>query len=94
MFQDGEGIYLMVSPTETEAKLYRGCYVLRISDIENALIARVDSRPEDILFLGEAQGSFNGACTYSQGITIGIIYGQVFPGTPPEFRIFASGREP
>lgn len=92
MFKLGEIIFLMVTPTETD--LYRGCYVFRIIDLENAVIARVDSRPKDILFLGGTEGSFNGACTYSPGSTIGIIYSQAFPGTPPEFRIFASGKSP
>ena len=94
MFRNSEDIFLMVTPTETEAKLYRGCYVFRIIDLENAELERIDSRPNVVLIVEGTDRSFNGACTYSQGSAVGIIYSQAFPGAPPEFRLFASGRVP
>ncbi|MCH7588166.1 MAG: hypothetical protein IIC78_09065 [Chloroflexi bacterium] len=78
-----------------KAKLYRGCYVFRILDLDNAQLELIDSRPNVMLIVEGNAGSFNGACTYSQqSSTLGIIYSEHFPGSPPEFRIFASGREP
>ena len=95
MFKREENIFLMVTPTESEAKLYRGCYVFRINNLENAELERADSTPNVMLIVEGNEGSFNGACTYSKGSSnLGIIYSEHIPGSPPEFRIFASGRVP
>jgi hypothetical protein len=85
-------IFLLVTPTEGD--LYRGCLAFEIGNLDNATLVR-DSGNVAVLRLGVrgTAGSFNGACGYSaSNYTLGILYSELFPGSPPQFRIFGSGQ--
>lgn len=84
--------YVVVSPTENPGDIYRGCLVFEVSDLPSATLVRSGGAPTLVSQVQGDEGTFNGACGYSPAATkAGIIYGQVFPAAPPEFRIFRTG---
>ncbi|MFQ5512447.1 MAG: hypothetical protein ACE5EO_11435 [Candidatus Krumholzibacteriia bacterium] len=93
LVETAQGIYLVVTPTEPPFDLYRGCVVLRITSLATATVARSGGKVVVVKSVSGDAGSFNGACAYSPSLSTssGIIYGQFFYRSPPEFRLFASG---
>lgn len=86
------GVYLLVTPTEGD--LYRGCLAFEISNLDNATLVRDGSNVAILRrSIRGTAGSFNGACGYSTpNYTLGILYSELFPGSPPQFRVLGSGQ--
>jgi len=88
LVNSGSGNYLLVTPTEGD--LYRGCLAFEIVSLDDATLVRDGS---NVAIARQSvrgtAGSFNGACGQSVG-TLGILYSELFPGQPPQFRIFGS----
>jgi hypothetical protein len=90
LIRTSAGDYLLVTPTESDN--YRGCLAFRIASLDNATLERVAGVATLQTSLRGTATSFNGACGYTANNTsLGIIYSELFPGTPPQFRILASG---
>jgi len=92
LVRTGAGDYLLVTPTESDG--YRGCFAFKIANIDNAILDR-DAGGAAILqqSLQGTVASFNGACGYTESnTTLGIVYSELFPGTPPQFRILPSNQ--
>ena len=92
LVETASGVYLIVSPTEGPGSIYRGCQVLRVTNIRAAAVERSAGVLVPVAEVGGDPGAFSGACGWTREATAsGIIYGQVFPGRAPEFRLFGSG---
>jgi hypothetical protein len=84
------GDFLIVSPYEPPADLYRGCLVFPIGDLSAASLKESGGFPDLKIRISGNAGSFNGACGYDRaGSASGIIYGEVSDASP-YFHLFAS----
>lgn len=80
--------YLMVTPSE--ATIYRGCAIYKITDLDQASIER-DGGIAKATAVFEAHGDFNGACGYVEGlIGSGVIISEAFTTSVPVFRLFTT----
>jgi hypothetical protein len=88
----GSSNYLLVTPTEGD--LYRGCLAFEIGNLDSATLVRDGSNVAVVRrSVRGTAGSFNGACGYDKGIgPLGVLYSELFPGAPPQFRIIGSGQ--
>jgi len=88
----GAGDYLLVTPTEADG--YRGCFAFKIANLDSATLDRGAGGVATLQqSLQGTAGSFNGACGYTESnTTLGIVYSELFPGTPPQFRILPSNQ--
>ncbi len=86
-----ETIYLFLTPTETDAKIYRGCFVFRVADLEAAALDKVNGGPGVILRLGGERGTFSGACSYdAASVASGVVYNQAELGEDIEYQLYRS----
>ena len=80
--------YLMVTPSE--ATIYRGCAIYKITGLDQASIER-DGGTAKATAVFEAHGDFNGACGYVEGlIGSGVIISEAFTTSVPVFRLFTT----
>lgn len=80
--------YLIVTPSE--ATIYRGCAIYKISSLEQASIERVGGTAKPTAVF-EAHGDFNGACGYVEGLSgSGVIISEAFTTSIPVFRLFTT----
>jgi hypothetical protein len=87
-----QNIYLFATPTETEAMIYRGCFVFRVEDLDQATLESENGMPEMFMRIQGAEGSFSGACSYASGaLSSGIIYNQAELDEDIEYQLIASG---
>ncbi len=81
--------YLIVTPSD--ASIYRGCAIYRITSLDQARIERdgATARPTAVF---EAHGDFNGACGYVDGLDgSGVMISEAFITSVPVFRLFTTG---
>jgi len=82
--------WLIVTPTQGGADVYRGCLVMRISSLDTATVTRSGGAPVVETSIAPS-GDFNGACGYAPGLTAsGIIVSQAGFGAPPSFGLLAT----
>lgn len=80
--------YLMVTPSE--ATIYRGCAIYKITDLDRASIERNGGTAKATAVF-KAHGDFNGACGYVEGlIGSGVIISEAFTTSVPVFRLFTT----
>ena len=78
----------MVTPSE--ATIYRGCAIYKITGLDQASIER-DGGTAKATAVFEAHGDFNGACGYVEGlIGSGVIISEAFTTSVPVFRLFTT----
>ncbi len=78
--------YLIVTPSE--ATIYRGCAIFKITSLEQATIERIEGTAKATAVF-EAHGDFNGACGYVEGLNgSGVMISEAFTTTAPVFRLF------
>jgi hypothetical protein len=95
LFAQGDKFFIIASPITTKPVIgsYNGCHVFRFTDIATGQLEREGSHPKIIRRVEGDPGSFNGACTYAQAVTVsGFMYGEIrFGGGRPYFQIFQTG---
>jgi hypothetical protein len=97
LFAQGTKFYIISSPVSTKPVngAYNGCHVFRFSNIANGQLEGDGSHPTILKRIEGNPGSFNGACTYAQNVTVsGFLYGEVRFGIGrPYFQIFQTGQQ-
>jgi hypothetical protein len=86
--------YLIATPVRSTPfdGFYGGCKVFPFTDLGTATLARTNGVPAATVAIDYASDDFGGACTYWPGADkAGIIRSQLFPSSPPEFRLFSTG---
>ena len=79
--------YLILTPTEGNSKLYKGCLVFAVSNLNSANLVTENGSPKVFLTI-PAEGDFSGACDYHDLLDNGIMFGQAFLSAQPVFRLF------
>lgn len=85
-------VYLLATPTETDAKIYRGCLVFRVADLDAGTLEAENGTSTVVTRIEGQSGTFSGACSYNAASTeSGIIYNQAELDDQIEYQLYESG---
>ena len=85
------GVYLIATPWTDPPQAYRGCVVLRVTDLAAAKVERKDGAPVLVDSVSGVPGSFHGACGYHPAATAsGVLLSQLGDDPNAPYHIFAT----